>query len=69
MNERKNCCEDFSKALEGGFIVQQDDKLRLADRMLSAMDGSNPSSAAISSVLYGPEIDHCPFCGSPLSAK
>jgi hypothetical protein len=47
-------CEGFADSHRDLFIEKRGDKYFLHDRV------------AGSSVLYGPEITHCPFCGNAL---
>ncbi len=49
------CCEAASQAARDQFLVQRSGRVYLAD----LQQGGN-------SLLYGPEISHCPFCGSKI---
>jgi hypothetical protein len=50
-------CEEFTAALDTGFIDKIGDEIFLASREICG---------PVRSLLYGPAITHCPFCGTPL---
>ena len=50
-------CEPFSDALRTGFVEWVGDDLCLA---------SLASVGSVRSMIYGPKIAHCPFCGAEL---
>ena len=54
-------CDDFTSALAQGFLDRIDDEFYLAS--LASGGGG------LMSLVYGPKIAHCPFCGTRLDDK
>ena len=57
-------CDAFQTAVREHFIELIDEQFHLADR-----EDPAPSGGAAWSVLYGPRIAYCPFCGRQLEQK
>lgn len=64
MSEAPACCEEIKEGLIAGFIIARDGSAYLADR--TSADAIGQSGEGVQSVLYGPVVTFCPFCGSKL---
>ena len=53
------CCEEAAQAVRDRFLVERAEQVYLADLQ---QPGGN-------AVLYGPEITHCPFCGTKIGQE
>ena len=58
----RHTCPGLATALADGFVRREGERLLLADLTTSGSAGS-PSA----SLLYGPQLSFCPFCGAALS--
>jgi len=54
-------CESFAEALVSTVIYRHGDTFFLA--------GRENARGNWHSIIYGPEIKHCPFCGTKLAAR
>lgn len=54
-------CKGFAEALQSTVIYRHQDTFFLANR--------ENSRGSWASVIYGPAITHCPFCGTKLTAR
>jgi hypothetical protein len=64
MSASSGCtCAAFAEACQTGFVEKDEYHFYLANKNTAGPHGT------WASVLYGPEIFNCPFCGTPLNAK
>ena len=64
MGKQTACpCDAFTEAVRTAFLDKIGDEFFLASR-----DGG-PGLGSHFSLIYGPKISHCPFCGSALEKE